>query len=48
MGIVKNMASSEIYEEIVRKIDELRRDSKKFEDYIAARVDAAVKHWPRR
>ena len=38
------MSSSESYEEIARKIDELRKDKDKFEKYIASRVEAVLKH----
>lgn len=42
------MTSTEDYEEIIHEIDELRKDPAKFEQYIAARVDTVLKHWPRR
>jgi hypothetical protein len=35
-------------EEIMRKIDELRKDPKRFEEYVASRMDKAVKNWRRR
>jgi len=49
---MKNRASlpesgSESDEDIRRKIDELRKDPEKFREYIASRLDRAVKNWPR-
>ena len=35
-------------EEIMRKFDELMKDSKKFDEYVSSRLDRAVKNWPRR
>ena len=34
-------------EEIIRKMDEVMKDPKKFEEYVASRLDKAVKNWPR-
>jgi hypothetical protein len=38
-----SMAESD--EEILRRIDELRKDPKKWEQYIESRLDRAVKNW---
>ncbi len=35
-------------EEVMRKIDEIMKDPKKLEEYVASRLDRAVKNWPRR
>ena len=35
-------------EEVMKKIDELRKDPKKFEEYVASRMDRAVKNWRKR
>jgi hypothetical protein len=35
-------------EDIMRKIDDIMKDAKKFEEYVASRLDRAVKNWPRR
>ena len=32
----------------MRKIDDIMKDPKKFEEYVASRLDMAVKNWPRR
>jgi len=32
-------------EEIMRKIDELMKDPEKFDEYIASRLDKAIKNW---
>jgi hypothetical protein len=34
-------------EEIMRKMDELMKDPKRFDVYVASRLDMAVKNWPR-
>ncbi len=34
-------------EEILKKIDEVMKDPKKFEEYVASRLDRAIKNWPR-
>ncbi len=34
-------------EEVIRKIDDLMKDPKKFEAYVASRLERAVKNWPR-
>ena len=34
-------------EEIIRKMDQVMKDSKKFEEYVASSLDKAVKNWPR-
>jgi hypothetical protein len=34
-------------EEIMRKFDELMKDPKKFKEYVASRMDRAVRNWPR-
>ncbi len=40
--------SSESDEEILHKIGELRKDPEKFKEYVASRLDRAVRNWPRR
>jgi len=35
-------------EEILRRIDELRKDPRKWEAYIESRLDRAVKNWRKR
>ena len=35
-------------DEIIRRIEEMMRDPDKFEEYVEARLDRAVKNWPRR
>lgn len=35
-------------EEIIRKIDELSRDPKKWDAYIASRIDKMLDNWPTR
>lgn len=34
-------------EEAIRKIREVMKDPKKFEEYVASRLDRAIKNWPR-
>jgi len=34
-------------DEIIRKIEEIMKDPKKFEEYVASRLDRALKNWPR-
>lgn len=34
-------------EKIMRKLDELMKDPQKFDEYVASRLDRAVKNWPR-
>lgn len=41
-------SSSESDEEVMRKIENLMKDQKKFEAWIASRAEAVVKHWPKR
>ncbi len=36
----------ELYEEVARKIDELRKDRTQFEEYVASRIEKVLKHWP--
>ncbi len=35
-------------EEVIRKIDEIRKDPEKWEEYIESRLDRAVKNWRKR
>ncbi len=41
-------SENESDDEIMQKIDSLRRDREKFEEWIASRVETVVKHWPKR
>ena len=44
-----NMARREeddSYRELMRKIGELRKDPKKWEEYIASRADVVLDNWP--
>lgn len=34
-------------EEIMTRIDSLRRDPEKFERWIASKVEIVIKHWPK-
>ncbi len=34
-------------EDVMRKMDELMKDPEKFDQYVASRLDRAVKNWPR-
>ena len=35
-------------EEVMRKLDELMKDPVKFQEYVEARADKALKHWRKR
>lgn len=35
-------------EELMRKLDNLMKDPAKWREYIEARADMAIKHWPKR
>ena len=43
-----SLPESDDYEEVVKKIDELRQDPKKFEEWMASHMERAVKNWGRR
>lgn len=36
------------YENVVKELDELRRDPKKWEEFMAAQAERALKNWPGR
>lgn len=35
-------------EQLMQKLDALRKDPAKWKEYIESRVEKAVKHWPKR
>jgi len=36
------------YENVVKELDELKKDPKKWEEFMAAQAERALKHWPGR
>lgn len=36
------------YEEVIREIGEIRKDPKRWEEYIASRADVVLDNWPGR
>ncbi len=39
------MSGEDEYEEVVRKLQKLRRDPKRWEEYMADRAERALNHW---
>ncbi len=39
------MSENDEYSEIVRKLDELKKDPKKWEAYMSERAEKALSHW---
>ena len=48
MSARTSLPESDDYEEVVKKMDELRKDPKKFEEWMASHMERAVKNWGRR
>jgi hypothetical protein len=43
--MMTKMRTKDEYENVVNELDEIRKDPKKWEEFMAAQAEKALKHW---